>query len=144
MRTGSVALAVAAWISAAPARAQQAAPTDGPTLPASVTPLRDERPARFELTGGNVFAATRVGEDAEFFWVQLPSGQLARVRKSEVVSLRYRDEDGKTKFCHTLNNTVIASPRVLIPILELYQNQDGSVTIPEALRPYMQGRERIG
>ncbi len=59
------------------------------------------------------------------------------------LNLRYRDEDGKVKFCHTLNNTVIASPRVLIPILELYQNADGTVTIPEVLRPYMGGRERI-
>ena len=59
------------------------------------------------------------------------------------LDLRYRDADGKTKFCHTLNNTVIASPRILIPILELYQNGDGSVTIPEVLRPYMGGRERI-
>ena len=39
--------------------------------------------------------------------------------------------------------TVIASPRILIPILELYQNADGTVTIPQALRPYMGGRERI-
>jgi seryl-tRNA synthetase len=38
---------------------------------------------------------------------------------------------------------VIASPRVLIPILELYQNADGTVTIPEVLQPYMQGREKI-
>ena len=60
------------------------------------------------------------------------------------LNLRYRDDDGKTKFCHTLNNTVIATPRVLIPILELYQNADGTITIPEALRPYMHGRERIG
>ena len=60
------------------------------------------------------------------------------------LNLRYRDEDGKVKICHTLNNTVIASPRVLIPVLELYQNGDGSVTIPMALRPYMGGRERIG
>jgi seryl-tRNA synthetase len=59
------------------------------------------------------------------------------------LNLRYRDADGKLKFCHTLNNTVIASPRVLIPILELYQNADGTVTIPDALRPYMGGRERI-
>ena len=57
--------------------------------------------------------------------------------------LRYRDGAKKVRFCHTLNNTVIASPRVLIPILELYQNADGTVTIPEALRPYMGGRERI-
>jgi len=59
------------------------------------------------------------------------------------LNLRYRDTDGKVKFCHTLNNTVIASPRILIPILELYQNADGSVTIPEVLRPYMNGRDRI-
>ena len=46
-------------------------------------------------------------------------------------------------FCHTLNNTVIASPRILIPILELYQNADGSITVPQVLRPYMNGKEKI-
>ncbi len=60
------------------------------------------------------------------------------------LNLRYRAADGKTVFCHSLNNTVIASPRILIPILEIYQNADGSVTVPEALRPYMNGKERIG
>jgi seryl-tRNA synthetase len=59
------------------------------------------------------------------------------------LNLRYRDKDGKLQFCHTLNNTVIASPRVLIPIMELYQNADGSITVPEALRQYMGGMERI-
>jgi seryl-tRNA synthetase len=59
------------------------------------------------------------------------------------LNMRYRDTDGKVKFCHTLNNTVIANPRVLIPILELYQNADGSITVPEALRPYMGGMEKI-
>ena len=59
------------------------------------------------------------------------------------LNLRYKGADGKTRFCHTLNNTVVASPRILIPILENYQNPDGSVTIPEALRPYLNGRERI-
>ncbi len=59
------------------------------------------------------------------------------------LNIRYRDEAGKPRFVHTLNNTVIASPRVLIPILELYQNADGSVTVPTALRPYMGGLERI-
>ena len=59
------------------------------------------------------------------------------------LKLRYRDGAGRVQFCHTLNNTVIASPRILIPILELYQNADGSVTIPDALRPYMGGRERV-
>ena len=59
------------------------------------------------------------------------------------LNLRYRTADGKVLYCHTLNNTVIATPRVLIPILELYQNADGSITVPKALRPYMNGMERI-
>jgi seryl-tRNA synthetase len=59
------------------------------------------------------------------------------------LKMRYRDGAKRIHYCHTLNNTVIASPRVLIPILELCQNEDGSVTIPEVLRPYMGGRERI-
>jgi seryl-tRNA synthetase len=58
-------------------------------------------------------------------------------------NLRYKTAEGKTLFCHTLNNTVIASPRILIPILENHQNADGSVTVPEALRKYMNGMERI-
>ena len=60
-----------------------------------------------------------------------------------MITLWWDSADGKVRFCHTLNNTVIASPRILIPILELYQNEDGSITVPEALRPYMNGRERI-
>jgi len=60
------------------------------------------------------------------------------------MNLRYKDPATKKNiFCHTLNNTVIASPRILIPLLELYQNADGSVSIPEALRPYMGGKEKI-
>ena len=59
------------------------------------------------------------------------------------LNLRYRDEDGNVNFCHTLNNTVIASPRILIAIMELYQNADGSITVPEALKPYMCGIEII-
>ena len=59
------------------------------------------------------------------------------------LNLRYKDKDGKLRFCHTLNNTVVASPRILIPIIENYQNADGSVTIPEVLRGYLNGRQRI-
>jgi seryl-tRNA synthetase len=60
------------------------------------------------------------------------------------MNLRYKEPATKKNlFCHTLNNTVIASPRILIPILELYQNADGSVTIPHVLRPYMNGKEKI-
>ncbi len=59
------------------------------------------------------------------------------------LSLRYRGADGKLRFCHTLNNTAIASPRVLIALLENHQLADGTVRIPEVLRPYFGGRERI-
>ncbi len=60
------------------------------------------------------------------------------------LGLRYRDADGKVRFCHTLNNTVIASPRILIPLLENHQNEDGTVHVPTALRPYLGGRAVLG
>ncbi len=59
------------------------------------------------------------------------------------LNLRYRDADGKIHIAWALNNTVIASPRVLIPILELNQNADGSVNVPHVLRPHMGGVEKI-
>ena len=59
------------------------------------------------------------------------------------LSIKYKDKDGKNKFCHTLNNTCIASPRILIPIIENNQNADGSVEIPAALRPFMGNQEKI-
>ncbi len=63
--------------------------------------------------------------------------------QSRRLNIRYKDKDGKIQFAHTLNNTCIASPRILIPILEIYQNADGSVTIPEVLRPWMGGKTKI-
>ncbi len=64
------------------------------------------------------------------------------------LNMRYRaggsGGKGETVVCHSLNNTVAASPRLLIPILEMWQNKDGSVTVPPVLRPYMGGKERIG
>ena len=59
------------------------------------------------------------------------------------LGIKYIDRDGSKKFVYTLNNTCIASPRILIPILEIYQKTDGSVTIPKVLRPYMGNKERI-
>ena len=61
------------------------------------------------------------------------------------LNLRYRSrETKKTVFCHTLNNTALASPRILIPLLEIHQQPDGRVRVPEALRPYLDGRETLG
>ncbi|MGE3109756.1 MAG: serine--tRNA ligase [Phycisphaerales bacterium] len=63
------------------------------------------------------------------------------------LNMRYRaggeKGHGPTTFCHSLNNTVLASPRILIPILEMYQNADGSVTIPAALRGHLGGKATI-
>lgn len=59
------------------------------------------------------------------------------------LGLRYRNEKGETRYCHTLNNTLVASPRILIPLLELNQNSDGSVNIPKILQPYMGGIQKI-
>ena len=59
------------------------------------------------------------------------------------LSIRYKDEDGKTKLAHTLNNTVVAPPRMLIAFVENHLQADGSVTIPEVLRPYMGGKSKI-
>jgi seryl-tRNA synthetase len=53
------------------------------------------------------------------------------------LNMRYRDEDGKSVFAHSLNNTVLASPRILIPLLEMHQQVDGTVQIPACLAPYM-------
>ena len=60
--------------------------------------------------------------------------------QSRRANVRYRDAEGKVRFVHTLNNTALASPRIMIPLLENHQQADGSVTIPPALRPYLGGQ----
>ena len=59
------------------------------------------------------------------------------------LKIRVKGDDGKIYLAHTLNNTVVAPPRMLIAFLENNLNEDGSVNIPEALRPYMGGKEKI-
>lgn len=58
------------------------------------------------------------------------------------LNIRYKGSDGKIRFVHSLNNTAIATPRILISILENYQQEDGSVKVPEVLRKYL-GKEVI-
>ena len=59
------------------------------------------------------------------------------------LKIRYKDADGKMQLCHTLNNTVVAPPRMLIALLENNLQADGSVLVPEVLRPYMGGKDRL-
>ncbi len=58
--------------------------------------------------------------------------------------LRYRDVDGKVQYCYTLNNTAIATPRILVPFLEVHQQADGTVRVPEQLRQHLSGAEVLG
>ena len=58
-------------------------------------------------------------------------------------NLRYRDGDGKVRFAHTLNNTALASPRILVPLLENHQTADGRVMLPQAIRHLMGGDEYL-
>ncbi|MEK7532957.1 MAG: serine--tRNA ligase [Patescibacteria group bacterium] len=57
------------------------------------------------------------------------------------LKIRYKAKDGSVKFCHTLNNTAIASPRILVALLENYQQADGSIKIPDVLQPLMGKKE---
>lgn len=59
------------------------------------------------------------------------------------LKIRYKDENGKTQLCHTLNNTCVAPPRMLIAFLENNLQSDGIVLIPEVLRPYMGGKDKL-
>ena len=58
-------------------------------------------------------------------------------------NLRYRDATGTVRHAHTLNNTALATPRLLMPLFENHQQADGSIRIPEALRPYLGGMSEI-
>lgn len=77
-------------------------------------------------------------------WLEVSSCSNFRDFQARRANLRYRPEHGaKPEFVHTLNGSGLALPRLMISILENYQNADGSVTIPPVLRPYLHGRETI-
>ncbi len=71
-------------------------------------------------------------------------GSCSNLTEAQARRLNIRIEGkGKTYFAHTLNNTVLASPRALIALMENHQQEDGSIIIPKVLRPYMNGQEKI-
>ncbi len=71
------------------------------------------------------------------------SFRISIVARHPGFNLKYKTKSGETKYAFTLNNTAIASPRILIAIWENYQNEDGSITIPEVLRPYLGNQDKI-
>lgn len=64
--------------------------------------------------------------------------------QSRRLKLRYKTKNGEIKYCYTLNNTVVATPRILIALIENHQTADGKIRIPAALQPYMYGKTIIG
>ena len=58
-------------------------------------------------------------------------------------NIKYRDEENKSRYVHTLNSTAIPTPRILVSLVENFQQEDGTIKIPEALQKYMGGREII-
>jgi len=77
-------------------------------------------------------------------WLEVSSCSNFEAYQSRRANLRYRPEPGaKPEFLHTLNGSGLALPRVMIAIIENYQQADGSIVIPEVLRPYMGGTEVI-
>ncbi len=77
-------------------------------------------------------------------WLEVSSCSNFRDFQARRAKIRYRPEPGaKPEFAHTLNGSGLALPRVVIAILETYQQEDGSVVIPDVLRPYMGGQEKI-
>ena len=76
-------------------------------------------------------------------WLEVSSCSNFEAFQARRINVRYRDADRKVRYLHTLNGSGVALPRLVIAIIENYQEADGAFTIPEALRPYLGGKERI-
>jgi len=76
-------------------------------------------------------------------WLEVSSCSNFEDFQARRANIRFRDADGKPRFVHTLNGSGVALARLVATLLETYQNEDGSVTIPEVLVPYMGGLTRI-
>lgn len=77
-------------------------------------------------------------------WLEVSSCSNMRDYQARRANIRYRGEKGKPALLHTLNGSGLAIPRVLIAIMENYQQEDGTIEVPEVLRPYMGGRTVVG
>ena len=102
------------------------------------------------LCGGDMGPASRKTYDIEVWlpgqnaYREISSCSNCGDYQSRRMGGRYRPKEGKgTRFLHTLNGSALAVGRTLVAVLENYQNEDGSVTIPEALRSYMGGMTTI-
>ncbi len=77
-------------------------------------------------------------------WLEVSSVSNFEDFQARRANIRYRDKEGKINFVHTLNGSGLALPRLIVALLENYQEADGSVIIPEVLHPYMRGLKKLG
>ena len=104
---------------------------------------------RLEICAGDLKSAHVKSYDTEA-WIpsqnqyrELSSASYYHDFQTRRFNIRYKDEKDKSYFAHSLNSTAVATPRILVAIVENYQQSDGSVKIPEVLRKYMEDREFI-
>ena len=76
-------------------------------------------------------------------WLEASSCSNTEAFQTRRAKTRFRRKDGRIEYPHALNGSGLATPRVFIAILENFQNEDGSITVPEVLRPYMGGKDVI-
>ncbi len=101
------------------------------------------------LSTGDMSFASAMTYDLEAWapgldrWLEVSSCSNFTDFQARRLKCRFRDADGKVKFVHTLNGSGLALPRTVIAILENYQREDGSVEIPEVLRPYFGGQTEL-
>jgi seryl-tRNA synthetase len=105
---------------------------------------------RLEIVTGDLGFSASKKYDIEMYapgsgeWLEVSSCSNTEDFQARRANVKYRAEGGKrSQFVHTLNGSGLATPRVLIAIMENYQQADGSIVIPEALRPYVGGAEVI-
>jgi seryl-tRNA synthetase len=102
-----------------------------------------------ELCSGDISFAAAKCYDIELWapgqkeWLEVSSCSNFEDFQARRLNCRYRDANGKTRLVHTLNGSGVALPRLMIAILEQCQQTDGSVLLPEAIRPYMRGIDRL-
>jgi len=100
-------------------------------------------------TGDMGFSATKTYDlevwlPAQNTYREISSCSNTETFQARRMQARYRNAQGKPDLVHTLNGSGLAVGRTLVAVLENFQNADGSVTVPEALRPYMGGVARLG
>jgi seryl-tRNA synthetase len=102
-----------------------------------------------ELCTGDLNFSSAVTYDLEMWapgcgeWLEVSSVSNCTDFQARRAQIRFRPRGGKPEFVHTLNGSGLALPRTMIAIMETYQNEDGSISIPAVLKPYLGGIERI-